>query len=86
MRVTNQRSRDRVRKAVRNGNGMLNHVREDIDDLQDNVTGAVEGLQNRGIDAMESIGEHIRDKPGQSLAIAFVAGALSSLILGSARH
>ncbi|WP_340151178.1 hypothetical protein [uncultured Sneathiella sp.] len=38
-------------------------------------------LKDRGQDGLHHIEDHVREKPGQSIAIAFAAGFLASMLL-----
>ncbi|MEX1035506.1 MAG: hypothetical protein WDZ54_06080 [Sneathiella sp.] len=38
-------------------------------------------LKDRGQDGLHYVEDHVREKPGQSIAIAFAAGFLASMLL-----
>jgi len=46
------------------------------------VSKNLDGLKSSGSDALVRIEEQVKARPGQSIAIAFIAGALTSLLLG----
>lgn len=46
------------------------------------VSKNLDGLKSTGSDALVRIEDQIKARPGQSIAIAFIAGALASLLLG----
>jgi ElaB/YqjD/DUF883 family membrane-anchored ribosome-binding protein len=46
------------------------------------VSKNLDGLKSTGSDALVRIEEQVKARPGQSIAIAFIAGALTSLLLG----
>lgn len=60
---------------------LQNRVSDRAHDAVDYVSERLDALKETGLDTMEDIEDRIRDRPGQSIAIAFVAGALSSYLL-----
>lgn len=51
-------------------------------DAADYVRDRMDDLKTSGTDAVEKIEKRIQSKPGQSVAIAFVAGIVTSLLFG----
>ena len=51
-------------------------------DAADYVYDRVDDLKSTGAEAMNKVETRIKAKPGQSVAIAFVAGMLTSLLFG----
>lgn len=82
------------------GSSEIQDIKEDLQSLKSNVVMLAQDIRNGGgavaresIDHLKSVGkyefqrveERVREKPGQSLAIAFCAGLVFSYLVGG-RH
>lgn len=56
--------------------------REQAHMVTDYVSEQVENIKTVGTDTLEEVESRVKSNPGQSLAFAFVAGALVSYLLG----
>jgi ElaB/YqjD/DUF883 family membrane-anchored ribosome-binding protein len=65
---------------------LAEHVKKDgvvqAEHLKEVVTEQVSGLQDAGLDQLKSLEKRVKAKPAQSIAIAFAAGIVASILLG----
>jgi ElaB/YqjD/DUF883 family membrane-anchored ribosome-binding protein len=64
---------------------LARHVKDDgaeqINVLSDKAAQAYAEMKSRGADEMKKIEGHVKERPGQSLAIAFISGVAISYLL-----
>lgn len=88
--ATNSKTFETIRKS---GGEVQNALRKDLSELRDETSHLGESLLHAGSEQLQhtketlqnklnTIEEFVKEKPGQSVAIAFAAGLLASLILG----
>lgn len=84
-------------KATKNaGKADINDIKNDLSSLRDNVVGLAQDIRNGGGsvvregigqvrtvsgDKFHKVEERIRDKPGQSVAMAFLGGLIFSYMM-----
>lgn len=65
---------------------LAHHVKEhgvyQADALKGRATDAYEELLNEGLSEFQKLEKRVMEKPGQSVAIAFAAGILTSFLMG----
>ncbi|MGZ9097055.1 MAG: hypothetical protein ACXW30_02015 [Micavibrio sp.] len=88
-------------KGLKNiGSSEIQDIKDDLQSLRSNVVTLAQDIKNgggavarEGVDHLKSIGQyefqkvedHVREKPGQSLALAFCAGLVFSYLIGGRR-
>ena len=88
--ATNSKTFDTIRKS---GSQVQSALRKDLNGLRDETSHLGENLWQAGSEHLQhtkeniqtqlnNVEQFIQEKPGQSVAIAFAAGLLASLILG----
>lgn len=91
--ATNSNTIETIRKS---SGEVQSALRKDINELRGETAEFSEGLLHAGSEHLqhakenlhhqvENVSKYIQEKPGQSVAIAFAAGLLASLILGGRR-
>lgn len=66
---------DLARHMYSDGKEVLSHTGE-------NMKHRLDGLRETSREGMKNVEEHVRQHPGQSLAVAFAIGLLASFIIG----
>lgn len=64
---------------------LTRHVTKDGNEqaaqLRDNLKGQIDQMQKNGLKRYKKVEAHVKQKPGQSLAMAFGAGLIASMLL-----